>query len=64
MKFTTLEFNKSILNWDDAIPTGDGKLGSIIYGKGPIRISVDRIDLWDNRINEMTLDEGFNYANL
>ena len=64
MKFTTLEFNKSILNWDDALPTGDGKLGSIIYGKGPIRISVDRIDLWDNRINEMTLDEGFNYANL
>lgn len=64
MKFKTLEFQKSILNWDEAIPTGDGKLGSLIYGRGPIRISVDRIDLWDNRTNEMTLDEGFNYKNL
>ena len=64
MKFKILEFNKSILNWDDAIPTGDGKLGSLIYGGGPVRISVDRVDLWDNRTNEMTLDKGFNYKNL
>ena len=64
MKFTTLEFDKSIVAWDRAIPTGDGKLGSLIYGRGPIRISVDRIDLWDNRTNEMTLDPGFNYKNL
>ncbi len=64
MKVKTLEFDKSILEWDSAIPTGDGKLGSLIYGNGPIRISVDRIDLWDNRTNEMTLDKDFNYKTL
>ena len=64
MNTKTLSFKKSITKWDRAIPTGDGKLGSLIYGDGPIKVSVDRIDLWDNRTNEQTLEEGFNYKNL
>ena len=64
MKFKELEFKKSILNWEDAISVGDGKLGALIYGGGPLRISVDRVDIWDNRPNEVTLEADFNYARL
>ena len=64
MNTKTYEFKKSITSWDEGIPVGDGKLGTIIYGDGPIRASVDRIDLWDNRTNEQTLEEGFNYKHL
>ena len=64
MNTKILDFKKSLTEWDAGIPTGDGKLGSLIYGDGPIRISVDRIDLWDNRPNEQTFEEGFNYKNL
>lgn len=64
MNTKILDFKKSITDWDFGIPTGDGKLGSLTYGNGPIRISVDRIDLWDNRPNEQTFEEGFNYKNL
>ena len=64
MNTKILDFKKSITSWDEGIATGDGKLGSIIYGAGPIRVSVDRIDLWDNRPNEQTFEPGFNYKNL
>lgn len=64
MNTRILDFKKSITSWDEGIPTGDGKLGSLAYGDGPIRISVDRIDLWDNRPNEQTFEPGFNYKNL
>ena len=56
MNTKVLDFKKSITSWDEGIATGDGKLGSILYGNGPFRVSVDRIDLWDNRPNEQTFE--------
>ena len=56
--------DKSILNWDEAIPLGNGRLGTLVYGNGPIRLSVDRTDLWDNRQHPLTQDPGFNFQNL
>ena len=50
--------------WDEGAPIGNGKIGSIVYGSNPIKITVDRTDLWDLRPNEVTLEKGFNYANL
>ena len=36
--------------WDEAIPLGNGWLGALIYQKGDhIRMSLDRVDLWDDR---------------
>ncbi len=36
--------------WDEALPLGNGMLGSLIWGDGhPLRISLDRADLWDTR---------------
>ena len=51
-------------NWDEGLPLGNGYTGSIVYGSRPLKITVDRTDLWDLRPNETTLEKGFNYCNL
>jgi hypothetical protein len=39
--------------WDEGIPLGNGVLGALIWGKeGCLRMSLDRIDLWDLRLQE------------
>ena len=36
--------------WDEALPLGNGTLGALVWGDGaPLRISLDRTDLWDLR---------------
>ena len=36
--------------WDEAMPLGNGLLGALVWGDGkPLRISLDRTDLWDLR---------------
>ena len=51
-------------NWDEGMPLGNGKTGSLVYGSEPLKITVDRTDLWDLRPNEVTLEKGFNFQNL
>lgn len=54
-------------NWDEGLPLGNGFTGSIVYGGiggKPLKITVDRTDLWDLRPNETTLEKSFNYKNL
>ena len=36
-----LSFSKSIERWDEAVPIGNGNMGALIYGKGPIKYSID-----------------------
>ena len=55
---------ENIVNWDEALPLGNGKLGCLIYGDGPLRLSVDRVDLWDERDNPTTLEKGFTFQNM
>ena len=50
--------------WDEGLPLGNGKTGSLVYGLNPLKITVDRTDLWDLRPNEVTLEKGFNFQNL
>ena len=57
-------YDKSIYSWDEALPIGNGKLGCLLYGDGPFRIAVDRVDLWDTRPAPATQEKGFNFANL
>ena len=59
-----IKSKKSILSWDEAMPIGNGKIGALIYGDGPLRISLDRVDLWDTRVNPKTLEKGFTFKNL
>lgn len=43
-----LRFDKPIKSWDEALPLGNGILGGLVWGDGrPLRISLDRTDLWD-----------------
>ena len=36
--------------WDEAMPLGNGLFGALVWGDGkPLRISLDRTDLWDLR---------------
>lgn len=45
-----LVFDSLATRWDEAIPLGNGWLGALIWQKGDqLRISLDRVDLWDDR---------------
>lgn len=45
-----LVFNNLSMTWDEAIPLGNGMLGALVWQKeGMLRISLDRVDLWDLR---------------
>jgi alpha-L-fucosidase 2 len=45
-----LVFDSLAKRWDEAIPLGNGWLGALIWQKeDKIRISLDRVDLWDDR---------------
>ncbi|MBQ8657965.1 MAG: glycoside hydrolase N-terminal domain-containing protein [Clostridia bacterium] len=59
-----IQYDTSILNWDEALPLGNGKLGALIYGDGPLRVAIDRVDLWDNRPNPKIFAPEYNYETL
>ncbi|MEO5945003.1 MAG: glycoside hydrolase family 95-like protein [Ferruginibacter sp.] len=46
----SLVFTKLASRWDEAMPLGNGWLGELVWqNKNNVRISLDRIDLWDDR---------------
>ena len=57
-------YDKAVQNWDEAIALGNARLGSLVYGDGPLKISVDRVDLWDNRPDPTIYEKGFTWENL
>ena len=64
LKNFNMNYDRAISSWDEALPLGNGKLGCLLYGDGPIRLSVDRVDLWDTRPHPNTLEKEFCYENL
>ncbi|WP_299230654.1 glycoside hydrolase family 95-like protein [uncultured Bacteroides sp.] len=45
-----LEFDNLANVWDEAMPLGNATLGSLVWQKGNcLRMSIDRVDLWDLR---------------
>lgn len=45
-----LFFDSLAKRWDEGIPLGNGWLGALIWQKGDkLRMSLDRVDLWDDR---------------
>lgn len=45
-----LRFDTLATRWDEAMPLGNGLLGALVWKKdGKLRLSVDRVDLWDDR---------------
>ncbi len=50
LKQYNLVFDSLAKRWDEAIPLGNGWLGALIWQKeSQVRISLDRVDLWDDR---------------
>jgi alpha-L-fucosidase 2 len=48
--------------WDEAIPLGNGLIGGLLWGEGnEIRLSLDRGDLWDERLPELYSGKDWNY---
>lgn len=45
-----LKFDLPAKRWDEALPLGNGIMGALVWGDGqPLRLSLDRADLWDLR---------------
>ena len=45
-----LVFNDLATVWDEAMPLGNATVGELVWQKGDnLRLSLDRIDLWDLR---------------
>lgn len=65
MKNYTLNFDKTVTSWDEAIPLGNGMTGALIWGDSRgLRFSLDRGDLWDTTPYPDFDKEEFTYANL
>jgi alpha-L-fucosidase 2 len=45
-----LNYTSPATTWDEGLPLGNGMMGALVWGDGqPLRISLDRADLWDTR---------------
>jgi alpha-L-fucosidase 2 len=45
-----LAFDSLAKRWDEGLPIGNGWLGALIWQRGNmVRLSLDRVDLWDDR---------------
>ncbi|MBQ8374092.1 MAG: glycoside hydrolase N-terminal domain-containing protein [Clostridia bacterium] len=64
LKKYDIRYDQSVSRWDEGLALGNGKMGTLVYGDGPLRLSVDRVDLWDNRPNPTTLTKEFTFKNL
>lgn len=54
---STLRLAAPITRWDEAVPIGNGLLGGLLWGEGStLKLSLDRGDLWDERLPEIFKD--------
>ena len=58
-----LAFPQLAHRWDEAMPLGNATLGALVWQKGEhLRLSLDRIDLWDLRPIKERNDERFDFG--
>jgi len=57
-----LKLTAPIDTWDEAIPLGNGLMGGLLWGKDQtIRLSLDRGDIWDLRLQDEFKKEDFTW---
>ena len=57
-----LNFDSLAIRWDEAIPLGNGTIGSLIWCKdGKLRMSLDRTDLWDLRPMDSLVGKNYSF---
>ena len=60
-----LDFSEPAMVWDEAQPLGNGLLGALVWGDGhPLKISLDRTDLWDLRPVPEYESEDYSYERM
>ncbi len=60
-----LHFTAPITRWDEALPLGNGIMGCLVWGDGqPLKLSLDRADLWDLRPVPEWSSPDYNYATM
>ena len=60
-----LKFDSPIKRWDEALPLGNGMMGILVWGDGhPLKLSLDRADLWDARPMKEYQSPDFNYRTM
>ncbi len=60
-----LVYDEPAMVWDEAFPLGNGLLGALVWGDGqPLKISLDRTDLWDLRPITEFQSEEYSYATM
>jgi alpha-L-fucosidase 2 len=60
-----LHYDKPAMVWDEAMPLGNGLMGGLVWGDGkPIKISLDRTDLWDLRPVPEFHEKDYNYKTM
>ena len=60
-----LHFTKPVTVWDEALPLGNGVMGALVWGDGkPVKISLDRADLWDTRPVPDFQSEDYDFATM
>lgn len=60
-----LQFDSPSTTWDEALPLGNGLLGGLVWGDGaPLKISLDRTDLWDLRPVPEFQSEAYSYERM
>jgi alpha-L-fucosidase 2 len=65
MKTSTLQLSAPIDRWDEAIPLGNGLMGTLLWGEGNrLKLSLDRGDLWDLRPMPILQRTDFTWTNL
>lgn len=62
LKDNKLAIEAPIVQWEDAIPLGNGLMGGLLYGGGTrLKMSLDRGDLWDERPIPTTDEADFTF---
>ena len=56
--------NGPIKEWHQGLMVGNGFFGALIYGEKDIVFSLDRIDLWDNRLTPEMKSKQFTYHDM
>ncbi|MCC6589490.1 MAG: glycoside hydrolase N-terminal domain-containing protein [Bryobacterales bacterium] len=60
-----LHFTIPVTTWDEALPMGNGMVGALLWGDGrPVKISLDRADLWDLRLVPEFQTEEYTFSNV
>lgn len=60
-----LHFKKTVTQWDEAIPLGNGISGALLWGNPRgFRFSLDRTDIWELTPNPRIYEEDFTYEKM